>query len=48
MLAHTTPEYYNFDEFEPIQSEDAFTSITDFPRQMVSINFFFFCQFIPQ
>lgn len=48
MLAHTTPEYYNFDEFESIQSEDAFTSITDFPRQMVSIKIFFFCQFIPQ
>lgn len=48
MLAHITPEYYNFDEFESIQSEDAFTSITDFLRQMISIKIFFFGQFIPQ
>lgn len=37
MWDNTTLEYYDFDEFESIQSEVAFTYTTDFSRQLVSI-----------
>lgn len=36
----TNLEYYDFDEFESIQSEVAFTYTTDFSRQLVSIKIF--------
>lgn len=36
----TNLEYYDFDEFESIQSEVAFTYTTDFSRQLVSIKMF--------
>lgn len=36
----TNLEYYDFDEFESIQSEVAFTYTTDVSRQLVSIKIF--------
>lgn len=36
----TNLEYYDFDEFESIQSEVAFTYTTDVSRQLVSIEIF--------
>lgn len=37
MWDNTTLEFYDFDEFESIRSEVAFTYTTDFSRQLVSI-----------